>query len=353
MSNGLSALRKVLLRHVCCTIRVLLLLQGSKLIIANSSEFETHCLWHSERQIELQRGPRIHNTNQKPHSASTDQSTNSQSDISAQCPPGSVTTAESLSSPSTRHGTTKPPVAVGENNILGSDFSFGTFSPISAADSQDLALIKTFADVVVRFPSFDIENPDEQSSVERDYKCADCQAVFSTQQDFDVHTLSRFCPGSAAVAYALYRDLRQPGGYRIDKKYLPFDGRQISFKCKKCHLRFSNRLVKQAHERSHPRLHIECLHCQRSFSTVIELESHYQWHDDMEYRHHRDKCLKKLPGLKLQSKYLKKRHSKIGVADFGKKPVLIGEHLAAIPEQHGGEGQEQGKSALGQRYAGD
>ena len=261
---------------------------------------------------------------------------------------------ESPSSPSASHSITKPRVGVGEHHVLSCDFNFGTFSRVSQTDSQNLPVIKTFADVVVRFPSFDIENPDDQSFIERHYKCADCQAVFSTQKDFDVHSLSRFCPGSAAVAYALYRDLRRPGGYRIDTKYLPFDGHQICFKCKKCHLRFSNRLLKQAHERSHPRPHMECVHCPRSFNTAIELELHYQWHDDMEYRHHRDKCLKKLPGLKLQSKPLKKRHSKIGVADFSRKSVLIGdEHLAAIPEQHGEEGQEQGKSAPGERYTGD
>lgn len=80
------------------------------------------------------------------------------------------------------------------------------------------------------------------------------------------------------------------------------------------------------------------------FSTTTELESHYQWHDDMEYRHHRDKCRRKLPGLKLQTKTLQKRSSRAGVADFGRKSVFLAdEELAAIPEDFGDESAEQGE----------
>jgi hypothetical protein len=209
-----------------------------------------------------------------------------------------------------------------------------------------LPIIKTLEDVVARFPAFEIEKVDDQSETSRDYKCADCEAIFSTQKDCDLHNQSRFCPGSAAIAFALYRDVRQPGGYRIDKKYLPFNGQQSSIKCQKCHVSFSNRLQKKVHERSHAEAHIECLHCRKPFSTTTELESHYQWHDDMEHRHHRNRCRRKLPGLKLQSKALHKRQSRAGVADFGRKSVFLAdEELSAIPENSVGESREQGKNA--------
>jgi hypothetical protein len=209
-----------------------------------------------------------------------------------------------------------------------------------------LPIIKTLEDVVARFPAFEIEKVDDQSETSRDYKCADCEAIFSTQKDCDLHNQSRFCPGSAAIAFALYRDVRQPGGYRIDKKYLPFNGQQSSIKCQKCHVSFSNRLQKKVHERSHAEAHIECLHCRKAFSTTTELESHYQWHDDMEHRHHRNRCRRKLPGLKLQSKALHKRQSRAGVADFGRKSVFLAdEELSAIPENSVGESREQGKNA--------
>lgn len=197
---------------------------------------------------------------------------------------------------------------------------------------------------MARFPAFDIEKAVDHSDTDRDYKCADCEAIFSTQKDCDLHNQSRFCAGSAAIAYALYRDLRQPGGYRIDKKYLPFNGQQSSIKCQKCNLSFSNRLLKKVHERSHPLAQIECLHCRKSFSTTTELESHYQWHDDMEHRHHRNKCRRKLPGLKLQSKTLQKRSSRTGVAEFGRKSVFLAdEDLTAIPENSIAESRGQCK----------
>lgn len=225
------------------------------------------------------------------------------------------------------------------------DFGFGTISPISPASGQIHPPIKTLNDILARFPSFEIENRDHQSHTIRDYKCADCEAVFSTQKDCDAHTQSRSCPGSAVIAFALYRDLGQPGGYRIDKKYLPFDGQQSCFKCKKCHLSFSNRLLKRVHEHSHPQPHIKCLHCAKPFSTAIELESHYQWHDDMEFRHHRNECRRKLPGLKLQSKPVQ-NHTNTGVADFGRKSVLIAdEDLDATPGQYDEEGRGLGKRA--------
>ncbi len=197
---------------------------------------------------------------------------------------------------------------------------------------------------MVRFPAFEIEKTDDTSHTTRDYKCADCEAIFSAQKDCDLHAQSRFCPGSAAVAFALYRDVRQPGGYRIDRKYLPFNGQYSSIKCQKCHLSFSNSLQRKVHELSHPSPQIECLHCENQFSTTTELESHYQWHDDMEHRHHRNKCRRKLPGLKLESKALHKRQSRAGVAEFGRKSVFLAdEDLSVIPENSVGDSQGEGR----------
>jgi hypothetical protein len=237
------------------------------------------------------------------------------------------------------------PVTFSEHNIPDFDFNFGAISSITPASSNPLPIIKTLDDMVARFPAFDIGNPDHPSQASRDYKCADCEAIFSTQRDCDLHNRSRFCPGSAATAFALYRDVRQPGGYRIDKKYLPFNGQHSQIKCQKCHLGFSNRLLKKVHERTHTAAEAECQHCQKTFSTTTELESHYQWHDDMEHRHHRDKCRMKLPGLKLQSKTLHKRLSRTGVGDFGRRSVFLADDdLTAIPENSVGESREQGKA---------
>jgi DNA-directed RNA polymerase subunit RPC12/RpoP len=237
---------------------------------------------------------------------------------------------------------TKSPIEFSEPKIPDFEFNFGTISPITPSSTNSLPIIKTLEDVVARFPAFEIEGAKDQIQTNRDYKCADCEAIFSTQKDCDLHNQSRFCPGSAAIAYALYRDVRQPGGYRIDKKYLPFNGQESSIKCSKCELSFRTRLLKRVHERSHATAHIECLHCRKAFSTTTELETHYQWHDDMEYRHHRNRCRKRLPGLKLQSKTLQKRISRAGVADFGRKSVFLAdEELTTVPEVPMAENRDQ------------
>lgn len=199
---------------------------------------------------------------------------------------------------------------------------------------------------MARFPAFEIEKKDDQSDSVRENDCADCQAIFSTPEDRDLHNRSKFCPGSAAIAFALYRDVRQPGGYRIEKKYLPFNRKQSSIRCQKCDLGFSNRSLKEVHERRHSSAHIECLHCRRALSTTYELEWHYQWHDDMEHRHHRDRCRRRLPGPKLHGKTLQKRHSRAGVADFGRRSTLLAdEELRAIPEDSISGSRSQGNSA--------
>lgn len=199
---------------------------------------------------------------------------------------------------------------------------------------------------MTRFPAFNVEKKTDQLQKKRDHACLDCEAVFSSQKDCDLHNQSRFCPGSAAVAFVLYRDSTQQGGYRVDKKHLPFNSQSSSIKCSKCPLAFSNRLVKKVHERTHPAPRLECLHCKKPFSTMAQLDSHYEWHDDMEHRHHRDKCRRKLPGLKLQSTSATKRLSKIGIADFGRKSVFLADDdMGPISEEMSPDG-DPGKRGL-------
>ena len=287
----------------------------------------------------------MYSTRQRPRSTSTSKTVSSHSDGSGQHAPESATTVEGPLSPPKSHNTAKIPVAFGEHNIPSFDFDFGTLLPMTPISRHSLPVIKTLEDVVARFPAFEIEKADKHSRTNRDYKCADCEAIFSSQKDCDLHNQSRFCPGSAAIAFALYRDARQPGGYRIDKKYIPFDGQQSSIKCRKCHLSFNNRLLKNLHERNHPPAHMECLHCGKQFSTTTELESHYQWHDDMEHRHHRNKCRRKLPGLKLQSEPLHQSQFRADVADLGRKSVFLAdEDLKVVAEDSMGETREQGRS---------
>jgi len=347
MRNGVPALRKGLLGNVGCKNENAIALYQFNTItdLSIRSEFESHTLWHTERQAQLQRRPRNYSIHhERPPSASTNISTSSHSDGSSPGAPESTTTVDTPP-PSNSHNLVRSPITFNEHNIPDFDFNFGTISSTTPASSNPLPIIKTLDDVVARFPAFEIGNPDDHSHASRDYKCADCDAIFSTQKDCDLHNRSRFCPGSAATAFALYRDVRQPGGYRIDKKYLPFNGQHSRIKCQKCHLSFSNRLSKKVHERSHAAAQNECQHCHKTFSTTTELESHYQWHDDMEHRHHRDKCRMKLPGLKLQSKPLHKRLSKTGVGDFGRKSVFLADDdLTVIPENSVGESRAQGKN---------
>ncbi|KAF7511340.1 hypothetical protein GJ744_004905 [Endocarpon pusillum] len=307
------------------------------------SAFEAHTSWHTERQAQLQRRPRKYTTHERPPSGSTNRSIiTSHSNRSGPCAPVSASTTEFPSSPSKSQNIAKVPIVFSEHSTPDFDFNFDTISPLPPTSSHSLPIIKTLTDVVARFPAFDIEQTGDTYHTTRDYKCVDCEAIFSTQKDCDLHTQSRFCPGSAALAFALYRDVRQPGGYRIDRKYLPFNGQYSSIKCQKCHLSFSNRLQKKVHELSHPSAQIECLHCEKLLSTTTELESHYQWHDDMEHRHRRNKCRRKLPGLKLQSKALRKRQSTAGVADFGGKSVFLAdEDLSVIPENAVEDGRGQ------------
>jgi hypothetical protein len=343
--HGMSTLRKSLTRPVS-SLPCYRMQKVHKLTDIIRSAFEDHSLWHTQRQAQLKRRPRNYQSSERPRSATVDQTGWSHSDGSVESPAASATT---LGSPPRRSHSQQAlstvPITVDESSIIPEfDFNFDTISPLApVASCQSLSIIKTLEDVVARFPAFEIDESDDQSHRSLDYKCADCEAVFSTQRDCDLHNQSKFCPGSAAIAYALYRDMRRPGGYRIDTKYLPFNGQKSSIKCSKCHLSFPDRVSKKVHERSHPAALLECLHCQKMFSTNTELESHYQWHDDMEYRHHRNRCRRKLPGLKLQAKPLQKRSSRAGVADFGRKSVFLADdELAVIPEDVNEEPEEPG-----------
>jgi len=119
-------------------------------------------------------------------------------------------------------------------------------------------------------------------------------------------------------------DGTQPGGYRVERRLLPFDISHSRIKCSKCKLSFVDPEALNRHQTSHVSQHLECVHCQKLFHTVTELESHYEWHDDMEFRHHRNKIRAKQPGLKLLSELGYRDQTKVAIPTFRKQLALAG-----------------------------
>lgn len=193
---------------------------------------------------------------------------------------------------------------------------------LSNVHEEEPAGIHTVLDVLKKFPEY---NPDESGHGKDsapDLECPDCHAVFFSRKDCLDHQQSSSCPDSAAVAYVMIGDPAQPGGYRVERRLLSFDVSRSRIKCTKCKQSFANQLGLEAHQASHVLENLECVHCQRLFHTVTELEYHYDWHDDMEFRHHRDRLRAKQPGLKLQSELGYRDQTKVAVPNFKRQSVL-------------------------------
>ena len=119
-------------------------------------------------------------------------------------------------------------------------------------------------------------------------------------------------------------DAAQPGGYRVERRLLPFDVSHSRVKCPKCKQSFATQEGLERHQTSHIAQHLECVHCQMLFHTVTELESHYDWHDDMEFRHHRNKIRAKQPGLKLLSELGYRDQTNVALPTFRRQSALPG-----------------------------
>ena len=182
--------------------------------------------------------------------------------------------------------------------------------------------IHTVEHVLKKFPEYNPDQSGHGKENEPDLECLDCHAVFFTLRDCEDHQHSSSCPDSAAVAYVMIGDSTRPGGYRVEKRLIPFDVSQSRMKCMKCKQSYEDQASLEAHQASHVLEHLECVHCQRLFQTVTELEYHYDWHDDMEFRHHRNRLRAKQPGLKLQSEHGFRDQTKVAIPNFKRQTLL-------------------------------
>lgn len=182
--------------------------------------------------------------------------------------------------------------------------------------------IHTVEDVLKKFPEYNPHQSGHGKENEPDLECPDCHAVFFTRRDCEDHQHSSSCPDSAAVAYVMIGDSTRPGGYRVEKRLLSFDVSHSRVKCMKCKQSYADQASLEAHQASHVLEHLECVHCQRLFQTVTELEYHYDWHDDMEFRHHRNRLRAKQPGLKLQSEHGYRDQTKVAIPNFRRQSLL-------------------------------
>jgi hypothetical protein len=184
--------------------------------------------------------------------------------------------------------------------------------------------IHTVEDILGKFPEYEEDQNKDDDGHSRDLECQDCHAVFFSRADCDYHQQTSLCQDSAAVAYVMISDAAQPGGYRVERRLLPFDLSHSRIKCPKCKQSFATREGLERHQTSHVAQHLECVHCQRLFHTVTELDSHYDWHDDMEFRHHRNKIRAKQPGLKLLSELGYRDQTKVAAPTFKRQSMFPG-----------------------------
>lgn len=285
------------------------------LIVASRSIFEIHCKWHSERQAQLRRPKqRQYRTHEYSHSGGTASPT-----ISGLSEPASLGSTDLHDPNSHLDGVLSPEVVV---TSLGATPSNGKAS--GAGHAEEPVGIHTVEDILRKFPESDEDHNSDRKAYSRDLECPDCHAVFFSRADCDYHQRTSLCPDSAAVAFVMISDATQPGGYRVERRLLQFDVAHSRIKCPKCKLSFATQDEVERHQISHVTRHLECVHCQRLFHTVTELESHYDWHDDMEFRHHRNRIRAKQPGLKLLSELGYRDQTKLAVPTFRRQWAFPG-----------------------------
>ncbi|KAL2002577.1 hypothetical protein VTN02DRAFT_6474 [Thermoascus thermophilus] len=162
--------------------------------------------------------------------------------------------------------------------------------PCSDSD-QTTSAVDTFQDALHLFPPH--REQDGAVSEAGDIRCPDCEAVFSSLAEMREHNLTRYCPNAAVAVYVMTQDRLIKKGYRVEKKSIPLDTRPLRIPCGKCEELFRSEEDRKAHEVTHKSGKHKCVHCERECDTPYELNLHYNWHDDMEYRQARDDTLKK------------------------------------------------------------
>ncbi|KAK0742668.1 hypothetical protein B0T18DRAFT_168367, partial [Schizothecium vesticola] len=166
-------------------------------------------------------------------------------------------------------------------------------SSLRSLEDQGKDAAARVSDILDKFPPFDLDDVAFSPRAEPNIKCHNCNFKFSTIEERDEHHLSVYCKGSHIVAYCLSIDSSQPRGYKVEKKLVPLDGRM--------HPPFSNagnatiyirrKRKRMSMRKTHPLVPSRCLHCNKIFSTMYELEDHYDWHDDMEFRNKTEKTI--------------------------------------------------------------
>ena len=292
------------------------------LIFPGRSTFESHCKWHSERQAQLRR-PKQRQYRSSVHSDTESATSPTVSTFSAssnrQSDHASLASADLTDKNSPLDVTLGPAFQVPDLEVTTpNDVTFG------ALRKREPLGIHTVEDILKKFPEYNEDQGRHGKAHARELECQDCHAVFFSQADCDYHQQTNLCQDSAAVAYVMISDAAQPGGYRVERRLLPFDVSHSRIKCPKCKQSFANQEGLDRHQTSHVAQHLECVHCQKLFHTVTELESHYDWHDDMEFRHHRNKIRAKQPGLKLLSELGYRDQTKVAIPTFRKQSMLAG-----------------------------
>ncbi|GFG10715.1 nephrocystin-3 [Aspergillus udagawae] len=186
--------------------------------------------------------------------------------------------------------------------------------------------------IMEHFASYDGTGMTEDSPSDREYSCPDCDFKFRTLKDRDEHRLSRFCQGCHVKAFVMVNDHSKPTGYQIENVLLPFDWKLYRWEsvCKKCGECFTSDADMKQHELTHLIMPSRCLHCSKVFSSHYELEDHYEWHDDMEYRNHRDNALRSAASSETKRDYVE-IHIPNKTTDLGHGILHCPDPTPAIP----------------------
>ena len=209
--------------------------------------------------------------------------------------------------------------------------------PFVSPNNKTSDLDSRVASIAGRFPAYRNDGIEPLHLTSQELKCKNCTFKFRSQyvatlindtelilrrEERDKHHLSRYCAGNRVVCYDLYIDHSKPGGYRIERVTIPFDGKSEDalFACDKCSSLFPTEEETDRHRRTRrspsnccwpdswliidPLQPSKCLHCGKIFGTEevfrtpflqllltltrYELETHYEWHDDMELRNRID-----------------------------------------------------------------
>ncbi|KAK3305922.1 uncharacterized protein B0T15DRAFT_533864 [Chaetomium strumarium] len=169
--------------------------------------------------------------------------------------------------------------------------TFASTTPAaSSPKSPNKTVLERVQSIIDRFEPYE-DGVESKTQRPAELPCPDCDFKLRDKKELDHHFLSVYCRGSHIVQYALQIDKTKPRGYFVEELLVPYDehAHPSEFQCRKCGNTFPSLRAMQEHEATHPILPQICLHCAKVFGTAYELEDHYDWHDDMEYRQRVDK----------------------------------------------------------------